>query len=71
MLTTFFSFALTPLPPAYYAHAIFSSTDGTGPGGLIFALATGVYLWKGQWRSAQFEHWLILSLIVGAAGHMY
>ena len=33
----------------------------------FFALATVGYLWKGTWKTRNFEHWLVLSLIAATA----
>lgn len=36
----------------------------------FFALAAIGYLWRGAWKTDDFEHWLVLSLILCAIGHM-
>ncbi len=37
--------------------------------GLFFALAFVGYYRKGSWRRDQFEHWMLVSLLVGALAH--
>ena len=67
---TFASFlfsALEPLPRAYYPEFIFHRPEEFLPA-LFFGLALIGYLRKGHWRHNAFEHWLVLSLIVGFVG---
>lgn len=65
-LSCFVLFSLAPLPnyglKIYSLHRPFE----WGPA-LFFGLALYGYLTKGAWRHEVFEHWLILSLIVGLA----
>jgi PAS domain S-box-containing protein len=37
---------------------------------LFCSLAAAGYLWKGCWKSDDFEHWLVLSLILSALTHV-
>ena len=69
-LITFLLFALVRLPPAYYPDFMIHRPAELVPA-LLFGLAAAGYLWKGLWKSDDFEHWLVLSLIVGAASHMF
>jgi methyl-accepting chemotaxis protein len=64
---TFFVFA--PLPRAYYPELIFPRPEEFIPAG--FFLITLVGYWnKGHWRTDGFEHWLVISLIVGLASQV-
>lgn len=64
-LASFLFFAFIPLSRAYYPEFIFHRPEEFVPAAL-FALALAGYLYKGQWRRDAFEHFLVLSLIVGA-----
>src|SRR3990167_7612896 len=68
-LTCFIFFALVPLPPAYYPKLFFPRPQEFIPAG-FFLLALIGYLHKGRWKSDAFEHWLILSIIVGFMGQV-
>ncbi len=59
--------ALAPMPAAYHHVLIFLRPQEIVPA-LFFLLALIGYLYKGQWKSDPFEHWLVLSLIVGFMG---
>jgi PAS domain S-box-containing protein len=61
----FFTFA--PLPAAYFP-ALFFSRPEEFVAATFFLLALGGYLRKGCWRVDQFEHWVVLSLVVGFMG---
>ncbi|MBL4580483.1 MAG: hypothetical protein JKY29_01580 [Gammaproteobacteria bacterium] len=61
---SFLFFFLVPLPSAYYPQYIFSRPEEFVPA-LFFGLALAGYLHKGYWRYDNFEHWLVISLIVG------
>jgi PAS domain S-box-containing protein len=39
--------------------------------GAIFGLACLGYLRRGRWRYDAFEHWLVVSLLIAAAGHLF
>ena len=64
---SFLFFAFVPLPPAYYPDIIFHRPEEFGPA-IFFLIALVGYLKKGHWRDDAFEHWLVLSLIVGFIG---
>jgi len=63
-LACFVFFAVTPLPPGYNPNLIFPRPQEFIPA-VFFGLALIGYLRKGKWRTDSFEHWLVLSLIVG------
>ncbi len=66
-LLSFLFFAFVPLPRAYYPEIVFHRPEEFAPA-LFFLLALVGYLRKGEWRRDSFEHWLVLSLIVGFVG---
>ncbi len=63
-LASFLFFAFAPLPRAYYPEIWFHRPEEFVPA-LFFLLALVGYLRKGAWRHDAFEHWLVLSLVVG------
>lgn len=68
-LASFLFFAYGPLPRAYYPEFFFNRPEEFLPG-LFFLLALVGYIHKGRWRDDSFEHWLVLSLIVGFIGQI-
>src|SRR6202166_1049424 len=66
-LITFLFFALVPLPRLFYPNGTVHRPAELIPA-LFFALAVAGYLWKGMWKTRNFEHWLVLSLIAATAG---
>ena len=66
-VASFLFFALVPMPRAYYPELFFHRPEEFLPAAL-FLLALVGYLYKGWWREDDFEHWLVLSLIVGVMG---
>ena len=66
-LASFLFFAFAPLPAAYYPEIFFHRPEEFAPA-LFFLLALIGYLRKGAWKSDPFEHWLVLSLVVGLVG---
>jgi len=62
-LSCFLIFAFIPLPAAYYPGHLFPRPEEWLPA-LFFLIAFIGFLGKGQWRSDQFESWLVLSLVV-------
>ena len=60
-------FAFVPLPRAYYPEIWFHRPEEFAPA-VFFLLALVGYLRKGHWRHDAFEHWLVLSLVVGLVG---
>ena len=65
----FLFFAFVPLPRAYYPEMFFQRPEELVPA-LFFWLALIGYLKKGYWKEDGFEHWLVLSLIVGFMGQV-
>lgn len=63
-LLSFVFFAFAPLPRAYYEEFFFHRPEEFVPA-LFFALALFGYASKGKWKNDRFEHWMLLSLIVG------
>jgi signal transduction histidine kinase/ActR/RegA family two-component response regulator len=61
-------FSLISLPPAYFPHFIVHRPLDIAPV-LFFALATIGYLAKGRWKTDDFDHWLVLSLIIAVGSH--
>ncbi len=59
--------AFVPMPAAYYQQLPFPRPQEFLPA-LLFLLALIGYLRKGKWQTDVFEHWLVLSLIVGFMG---
>ena len=66
-VTSFVCFAFVPLPPAYHRGWALPRPQELVPA-LFFLLALIGYLRKGEWQRLAFEHWLVLSLIVGFLG---
>ena len=66
-LASFLFFAFVPLPRAYYPEFWFHRPEEFVPA-LFFLIALIGYLRKGEWRTDAFDHWLVLSLIVGFVG---
>jgi PAS domain S-box-containing protein len=66
-LACFIFFAFAPLPLAYFPKIVFHRPEEFLPA-LFFLAALVFYLRKGHWRHDIFEHWLVLSLIVGFVG---
>ncbi len=60
-------FAFVPLPRAYYSEFLFHRPEEFVPA-LFFLVALIGYLRKWAWRTDDFEHWLVLSLIIGFMG---
>ncbi|MDO9292308.1 MAG: diguanylate cyclase [Hydrogenophaga sp.] len=58
---------LLPMPPAYQDGGLISRAQDL-LAALFFLLALLAYLRKGHWRMYHFDHWLLLSLIIGFMG---
>ena len=63
-LLSFTFFVFYPLPRAYFPEIMFGRPEEFIPA-LFFLLALIGYLKKGNWKTNNFEHWFIISLIVG------
>ncbi len=68
-VASFMFFAFVPLPRAYYPELFFGRPEEFVPG-LFFLLALIGYVRKGHWKTNPFEHWLVLSIIVGLVGQV-
>jgi len=64
---SFAFFALVPMPHPYYPDLWFQRPQELIPAALFLMALVG-YLRKGCWRHSTYEHWLVLSLIVGFMG---
>lgn len=63
-IISFLFFVFVPLPRAYYPELFFGRPEEFLPA-IFFLFALIGYLRKGKWQYNDFEHWLVLSLIVG------
>ncbi|NIP57477.1 MAG: PAS domain S-box protein, partial [Gemmatimonadetes bacterium] len=61
--------AFVPTSRAYYPELAIHRPAEFLPA-CFFLLAVGGYLWKGRWRRDPFEHWLVISLLLGALAHL-
>lgn len=66
-LLSFCFFALIPLPRAYYPEFLFGRPEEFIAAALFLVALIG-YLDKGEWQRNAFEHWLVLSLMIGFLG---
>lgn len=66
-LSSFLFFAFVPLPATYYPKLFFGRPEEFFAAS-FFLLALVGYLKKGFWKKDDFEHWMVLSLIVGLMG---
>lgn len=76
-VVSFLFFTFAPLPDAYFCEVlpngglscpwVFGRPEEFVPA-FFLAVALIGYLRKGRWRTEAFEHWLIVSLIVGLVG---
>ncbi len=62
-LLSFLFFAFIPLPRAYYPELFFHRPEEFLPA-VFFLIALIRYLKKGDWKKSDFEHWLIITLVV-------
>ncbi|MFT5377867.1 MAG: PAS domain S-box-containing protein [Candidatus Latescibacterota bacterium] len=70
MTMVFFVFlSFVPLLPAYYDFFFFHRPAEFVPA-LFFLAALAGYLHKGQWRTNQIEHWLVLALVVSVVSQI-
>jgi PAS domain S-box-containing protein len=58
---------LVPLPRFYFPELLVSRPEEFIPALFLLMAAIG-YIYKGKWHYDVFEHWLIVSLILGVAG---
>ncbi len=62
-------FTFIALPSTYYPNFLFHRPLDLLPT-LVWGLATFGYLYKGTWKTDDFDHWLIFTLILGVVGHL-
>lgn len=67
ILACYLFFIMVPLPDAYYPELLIHRPAELAPA-FILLLALLGYLYKGSWRTDSFDHWLVLSLIIGLLG---
>lgn len=60
----FVFFAFAPLPRAHYPEIIFHRPEEFVPA-IFFLIALVGFLKKGAWKVNLFEHWLVMSLLIG------
>jgi diguanylate cyclase (GGDEF)-like protein len=66
---TFLLFALVRVPPPFHPDYMVHRPADFVPA-LFFALAAVGYLWKGSCKTDDFEHWLVISLILYGSSHL-
>ena len=66
---SFFFLAVTRLPLQYYPNFAVHR-PALAVSGIIYALAAIGYWRKGGWKTDDVEHWLLLSLIIGAVDYL-
>src|SRR5208337_210031 len=66
---TFLLFALVRVPPPFYPNYMVHRPADFVPA-LFFAVAVVGYLWKGSWKTDNFEHWLVLAMILYGMNHL-
>ena len=70
LLSTFAVFAFVPLPRAYYPELRIGRPEDL-VAGLIFAIALWGHLSTSRWKTEVIDHWIVLSLIVGAVSQIF
>ena len=66
---SFFFFGIVRLPLEYFPNFAVHRPSLAAPG-IFFALAAVGYWRKGDWKTDDVEHWLLLSLIIGAISYL-
>jgi signal transduction histidine kinase/CheY-like chemotaxis protein len=66
---SFFFLGVVRLPLQYYSNFAVHR-PALAVSGIIYALAALGYWRKGGWKTNDVEHWLLLSLIIGAVGYL-
>src|SRR6266481_497653 len=66
---SFFFLGVVRLPLQYYPNFAVHR-PALAVSGIIYALAAYGYWRKGRWKTDDVEHWLLLSLIIGAVGYL-
>ncbi|NQU70240.1 MAG: PAS domain S-box protein [Rhodospirillales bacterium] len=68
-ITFFLFFVFVPLQSGYFRGYLFPRPQELVP--LLFlSIALVGYLRQGNWKSTPFEHWLVMSLIIGVVGQL-
>ncbi len=62
-------FIFVPLPSAYYPELFFPRPEEFLPA-IFFIFALKGYLNKGEWKHDDFEHWLVLALIISVVSQI-
>ena len=62
-------FLWVPLRPAYYPGSLLHRPAELIPG-ILFGLACAGYVRRGLWKTDEFEHWLVLSIMAAAVSHL-
>ena len=68
-LVSFLFFGVVHLPPSYYPNIIIHRPLEIVPTFFFVAAAIG-YWRKGDWKIDDFEHWLMLSIVLGTATYL-
>src|SRR5882762_2296020 len=68
-VATVLFFAFVPLPGGYYPDRFITHPVDFAQA-VMFSVAFIGYLLKGTWKEDDFEHWLVVSIIAAAAGHL-
>ena len=68
-LVSFFFFGIVQLPPDYYPNFMVHRPLEIVPA-FFFGLSAIGYWRKGAWKTDDFEHWLVVSLILGSASYL-
>src|SRR6267143_3482212 len=68
-LISFFFFGIVQLPPDYYPNFMVHRPLEIVPA-FFFGLSAIGYWRKGAWKTDDFEHWLVVSLILGSASYL-
>lgn len=66
-MASFLFFAFHPLPRAYYPEYMFHRPEEFVPAA-FFLIALAGFVNKGTWRRDTFEHYLVISLVIGVIG---
>ena len=69
MVATLLFFTFVPAPGGYYPDRFITHPTDLAQA-VLFVVATIGYVLKGAWKDDDFEHWLVLSLIVATAAHL-
>jgi signal transduction histidine kinase/DNA-binding response OmpR family regulator len=68
-VATFLFFAFVPLPAGYFPDKVITHPADL-PQASLYVIAVIGFLLKGEWKDDDFEHWLVISLIIAAFLHL-